>query len=147
MTAALARPGHGHPTNTHEHGHIQLKAPPIPQSPKLASRGSNPCTGGGRAHHGHGDGAPQALRQRAPPPAALPHHAALLLGTPPPASWFIFVARRHGGPLFLSSTYPLGRRKDSWGGANSFSLIWFGLFACAGVPAGDGGEIRCYRTF
>ena len=120
MTAALARPW---PSN-HTHERNLPKAPPIPPPPVLVSRGSNPCTGGGRAHHGHGDGAPQALRQRAPPPASPSHHAALLHGTPPPASWFIFMARRDSVLIFLPT--PLERREDSWGGADSFfsDLFW-----------------------
>jgi len=132
------------PSN-HTHERNLPKAPPIPQPPILVSRGSNPCTGGGRAHHGHGDGAPQALRQRAPPPASPPHHAALLHGTPPPASWFIFMARRDS--VLILYLPPSKEGKIHGAVLIRFFLIWFGLFGCAGVPAGEGGEIRYYRTF
>jgi hypothetical protein len=106
--------------------------------------------GGGRAHHGHGDGPPQALRQRAPPPAALPHHAALPLGTPPPASCFIFVARQSSVLIFHPPTPSKELKKRFMARCRfvfSFFLIWFALLACAGVPAGDGGEIRSHRMF
>jgi hypothetical protein len=67
---------------THELlGHIR------PVKTKLASRLEVPPTAAEEedapAHHGHGDGAPQALHQGPPRPATVPHHAALLNGTPP----------------------------------------------------------------
>lgn len=75
------------------------------------------------AHHGHGDGAPQALLRRPPPPAALPHHPALLHGSTLLPPFFLY--------FFLFISLP------SWEMVlNPFhGLVWVRALSQASLPA------------